>query len=125
METGYNSMTFTPKEVEDGLAREAIGFIMSLSAKSDTHMAELAVTTDGYCTTVKWIWVPYDRSYGGKFEFVDDGEEVMREVELPDGSWSYIGKNDDQEAYIGDWLSRNPGWHRDSHGRWERTEDSK
>ena len=64
-----NSMAFTPEEKEN--LKKLIKFLVE-DYDSDEYYNEIHITTDGYCTIVEWDTIPYDGSFGGRIEYVDD-----------------------------------------------------
>ena len=83
-EPKYNSMAFTPEEVEKGMPQKLIQTLLDLNNLSEDHFNSMHITTDSYCTIVEWVWGPVDRSYGGHFEFVDENQYVETEREQED-----------------------------------------
>ena len=77
-----NSMAFPPEEKEN--MKKLLKFLVE-DYDSEEYYNEVHITTDGYCTIVEWDTVPYDRSFGGKFEYVDvDHERTDRhETDVP------------------------------------------
>ena len=74
----YNYMAFIPEEVEKGLHLDLIKTLLDINNKSEDHFNEIHITTDSYCTIVEWVYIPIDRSYGGKFEFIDEDEYIEK-----------------------------------------------
>lgn len=124
MEKSYNSMAFVPEDVELGLHKELIDYLINYGQKSESHFNEVHITTDGYCLIVNWICRSYEESYGGRFDFVDEDEEVLKEVDFPDGHFEYIERGRVQEA-IDEWLKENKGYAKDRYGRWYKEDEVK
>lgn len=118
MSREYNSMSFTPEEVKKGLHTSLIDYLISLQYSSEHRFNDIHITSDSYCLIVEWVFVPFDHSYGGSFQYVDEDEHVMREVELPSGGYEFIFADEDPNEYLKDWLKEHPGWTRDHFGHW-------
>lgn len=117
MERNYNEEAFTPEDVEAGLLDDLIKHLLDHNAKSDRAYYDIHITSDGYCSIVQWVSVPYnDEHYNGEFVFKDEDEYIMKEVILPDNSIEYVFPGDEKET-IKEWLENNPGWHKRD-GRW-------
>ena len=70
-----NSMSFTPKDVEKGELRKFLDTLLSMDL--DERYNEIHIWSDSFCTIVDWECVPWDHSYGGTFEYVDEDHEVI------------------------------------------------
>ena len=69
MDKEYNSMAFTPKEVEKGLHLGLLSFLLDYNSKSEDHYNDIHITTDGYCTIIEWSHNPFSDEWGGKFVY--------------------------------------------------------
>lgn len=76
----YNSMSFVPKEVDQGLHTDLINYLLHYNKESEGHYNDIHITTDGYCLIIEWSNVPYHGQWGGKFEFVDEDEFVCKNL---------------------------------------------
>lgn len=96
MERNYNSVAFSPEEVEKGLHMDLIKYLTNYNAarESDDYY-EIHITSDGFCMMIEFEKVPYDRRYGGRFEFVDEDEAVMKEYKMSDGSYQWFQSEDE------------------------------
>ena len=112
----YNSMAFTPEDVELGLHYDLLNCLLLYNAKAKDKYNDIHITSDGYCTIVEWSNIPYSGEWGGKFEFVDEDENVMKELQLPDDTYEYVEKEYEDE-YLNEWLKDNPEYKKDSFGR--------
>lgn len=79
---------------------------------------------DGDLIKLEWIQVPYSQEWGGAFKFVDDDEEVLKHVDLPDGSYDYAVDDEDAERIRNNWITTHPNWKRTFYGFWYE-EDTK
>ena len=103
----YNSMSFTPEEVKQGLHTKLIKYLLDYNKDCEQHYNDIHITTDGYCLIVEWASIPYDHAWGGSFQYVDFDEVIMHEVHLPDGS-SVLSRNEEEDAeIIQDFLNKN------------------
>lgn len=99
-----NSQSFSPNECKEGLHLDLINYLLSYNEKSNEAYYDIHITSDGYCTVIEWENVVFDlRDCSGSFEFVDEGECVMKEVRLPDDSSIMLFKFEDTNKYIENW----------------------
>ena len=116
----YNSQSFLPSEKD--LAKKLIDYFFQYNEKSTDHYIDFHVTTDGLCTIIEWIDVPYTHEWGGAFQFVGFEEQVCHRLEFPDGTSIRIGDEEweEKEAII-DFLNEHPEWDYDPYLRgWNR-----
>lgn len=113
MSNRYNSMAFTPEEVEAGLFQKFLDTLIHYNGNSEKHYCDIHITTDGYCTILEWDCVPFSHEWGGEFKHVDFDEEVVHEFPLPNGS--YVRSRDEQEdkEIIEDFMHDNPDYEYD------------
>ncbi len=103
-----NQQSFTPEEVKKGMHLDLIKYLLDYNEKSKDHYNEIMITTDGYCTIIEWVNLPYDKDFGGHYEYIneDDGEHIMIEYKLPDNSYIDIEPGTEKEV-LEDWLKDN------------------
>ena len=108
-----NEQSFTPTEVEEGLHLDLIKHLLDYNKKSKDHYNEIMITTDGYCTIIEWVNLPYHKEWGGHYEYIDEdkNEHVVVKYRLPDGSYIDIEPGTEKEV-LEDWLKDNPGWEK-------------
>ena len=122
MERKYNYEAFTPEDVNDGLLKDLLEYLLAHNRKSTRAYYDFHVTSDGYCTIVEWVSVPYeDEHYNGEFVFKDEDEYVMKEIIYPDNSCEYIWPDEEKEK-LDEWLKENPGWYKNQYGVWSYKE---
>lgn len=122
MERKYNYVAFTPEDVKEGLMNDLIKYLLSHNEKSTRSYFDIHITSDGYCSIVEWVSVPYeDEHYNGEFVFKDEDEVVMKELRLPDNSTQYIFPDEEDET-LEEWLEKNPGWSK-INGIWHYEEE--
>ena len=126
MKKEYNTMSFSREAMKEGLHLELINYLVNYHLNNDPYFNDVHITTDGETLIVEWEQVPYDHSYGGSFQYIEEDCTVMRNVDLPDGSCSFIFENEDTETYIQEWLQEHPGWKRTAYNNWvfECTEEA-
>ena len=112
-----NRKAFVPEEVKKGLLKDLLDYLLNYNLKSKDYYNEIHITTDGYCTIVEWEDVPYDKGWGGTFQYIDESHVVMKEVMFPDNHSEYLFDEEEQEA-IDEWLKENPGWKQNEFGIW-------
>lgn len=106
----YNSMSFTPEEVEQGLHTKLIKYLLDYNKNCEKHYNDIHITTDGYCLIVEWTNLPYDHAWGGRFEYLEENEYKVHYFSLPDEtSISSVDKNEDKEI-VEDFIEKHPGW---------------
>lgn len=116
MERNYNTEAFTPGDVEEGLLNDLIKHLLDHNEKSNRAYYDIHITSDGYCTIVEWVSVPYeDEHYNGEFVFKDEDEVIMKELILPDNSIEYVFP-DEEEERLNEWLKENPDWYKNDLG---------
>lgn len=118
MKTEYNSMSFSREAMKEGLHLELIKYLVNYHLNNDYHFNDVHITTDGETLIVEWEQVPYDHSFGGSFQYVEEDCLVMRDLDLPDGGNTFIPQDDDPEEYLKEWLKEHPGWKRSAYGHW-------
>lgn len=119
----YNETCFTPEEVEKGMHLKLIDYLLSYNKDSEDNFNDIHITTDGYCTVVQWIDRNYEFDDGGRFEFVDAGQKVMTECELPDNSIVMCYDEEDAKDTLDNWLKNNPGYEKNEYGHWVNTNE--
>ena len=120
MERRYNEEVFTPEDVEDGLMDDLIKYLKIHNEKSDRAYYDIHITSDGYCSIVQWVSVPYeDEHYNGEFVFKDEDEVIMKELRLPDNSIEYVFPDEEDERF-NEWLKENPDWYKNDRGIYVR-----
>ena len=113
MKKEYNSMAFTPEELEAGLLQNLLNYLFTYNKKSEKHYCDIHITTDSYCTIVEWDVVPYSHEWGGEFKHVDFDEDVIHYVELPDGSCVQSKSEEEDREIIEDYMRNNSDYKYD------------
>ena len=99
-----NSMYFTDKE-------EAIKFIDTLhqiSLNDEEYYNDIHTYVEESAIIVEWEQVPYDKSFGGTFQYVDegDGETIMLEREFPDKHYDYFHSEEEFKEALDKWYKK-------------------
>ena len=116
-----NSMAFAPEEKEN--MKKLLKFLVE-DYDSEDYYNEVHITSDGYCTIVEWELVTYDGSLGGKFEYVDEDHEVLKQLIFPDNHYEYV-LDCDEEKVLEEWLKEHPEYVKNEYGRWVNKEEQK
>ena len=115
----YNEIALTPEEVDKGLLIEWIKFLTKTSEELEDSYYDIHITSDGYCTIIQFNDVRFDSEQeSGRFEFVDCDEHVMKEVEMPDGSFEYFLDDEQANEAIKEFLEEHPNYYKNQYGRW-------
>ncbi|MBO7732594.1 MAG: hypothetical protein J6S67_08570 [Methanobrevibacter sp.] len=121
MEKKVNSQYFGSQAVESGAMLKFIKALTDMCYEDD----DVALYNDirihpEDCGSfiVEWAQVPWDHSYGGSFQYVDEDEQVMIEREFPDKSYRTFYDEEDYTEQLKQWLIDNPGYHKNQFGRW-------
>lgn len=123
-----NSMLFEEEDVEAGKHIDFIKGLLALGLK-DKYVDMHVRNEDMGCVSVEWTVEPWDRDYGGHWQYIrDDMEErVVKEVTLPDGSSVEVDADESDEKVVYDWLEehKDEGWEKGWLGHWSSAADRK
>ena len=64
--------------------------------------------------TIEWVQVPWSGEYGGRFEYLEEDEEILKLYIFPDGHGEYLLDEDEFNYCLGEWLEENPGWRKNN-----------
>lgn len=109
-----NSVSFVPEEKE--YVNDLLNYLLDYNSKSDKYYNEIHIWSDGYCTTVDWV----HKNYGyedAQFMLVNEDQEVMNRVDLPDGTSEYVFQGDENET-LETFLREHPNYYKNQWGRW-------
>lgn len=120
-----NSKAFIPEEVEKGIHFDLINYLLDYNSKSEYYYYDIHITTDGFCVIVEWENLPYDGSYGGRFEYVEEDQYIMTEKQMPDDTYIMVHDEDEYNELLDEFLKENPGYYKNEWGRWCNEEDVK
>ena len=73
MATEFNSMAFTPDEME--MCMKLISYLFEYNDKSQDGFQDIHICYDGLSTIVQWTYCPYDEDIGS-FKYVGENEYV-------------------------------------------------
>ena len=123
MKKQYNSMAFTPEESK--AAAELLNTLMRFNTLSKEHYNDIHVTTDGYCTIIEWVCVPYSHEWGGKFDYIDEEHYPLYAYEMPSGITEYFANEHEYELALIEFLRKNPDYYWDNNAwKWKSKEPS-
>lgn len=118
----YNSVAFSPEDVEKGYHQDLLDYLTDFNKKSDDDYYEIHITSDGYCMIIEFEKVPYSREFGGRFEYVDEDQCIMTEKQLPDDTYVLVHDEDEYKELLDDFLKENPNYEKNEFGRWINTD---
>ena len=81
---------------------------------NDIHI----IPTDCGDFVVEWVQRPWDDTFGGHFEFLEEDEEVYKQVRLPNNEYIWVPKRQSEHEVIREWLKDNPGYELNEYGVW-------
>lgn len=125
MKTEYNSMAFTPEEVEKGLFTAFLNVLTEYNKKNINYYNEIHVYTDGCCQIIEWAQVPVDHDYGGVFTYLDEDHVIMKEIRFPDGHYEYAIDGEQEKEMWEEFHKNNPGWVKTPYGSWTNEIENK
>ena len=115
----YNTQAFTPEEVEKGLLKDLLDYLIDYNKKCESGYYDIHICSDGYCTIVEWIDIDYKyEAEQGKFEFVPSNGQVMLEYSFPDNHYEQFYNEEEYQERFQEWLKENPGWVKTPYGTW-------
>ena len=119
MKREYNSQAFTPEEVEQGLLKDLLDYLIDYNRKCKSGYYDIHICSDGYCTIVEWVDINYNfNGEEGKFEFVPSNGQVMLEYSFPDNHYEQFYSEEEYQERLQEWLKENPGWVKTPYGTW-------
>lgn len=121
--TNYCHESFTPEEVEKGLHIKFIKTLLSLDKDNQERYHDVHITNDGYCLIIEWCLVYFNDDACSHFEYVSEDETVATIVEYPDDSTELAWDDEMANDLLEEWLSANPGWHKNKFGVWTDSND--
>ena len=73
---------------------------------------------------IEWDEVPYSHEWGGKWQYIEEDDVVMKDVEFPDGHFEQLFP-DEVEERLADWHKENPEWIKNCWGIWYNIEENR
>lgn len=115
-----NSQYFDKEQIEAGEMQHLLEFLMNEAYGKGKYYNDIHIKpSDCGAFTVEWVQVPWDHDFGGSFQYVDSDEVVMKECEMPDGSYQYFKTDDDFLEAVQEFLNEHPTYTKSSvTGRW-------
>ena len=120
----YNYQYFNEEMIENGAFKDFVDTLVSHGLKEDaTYYNDIHIRQEEGALIVEWVQVYFDfEGETGRFEFVNDDQQVITEVILPDNSIEYAYSNTNVEAekkqIFDEWLKEHPTWKQNWMGRW-------
>lgn len=107
-----NNMYFSKEMVANGDLNSFIDFLLKLSYSDKTEYYNDIHLYPADCGAfiLEWVQVPWDKSFGGRFEYLDEEQEIVKAYDLPDKTFEYFHNDEEYKDFLNDWLKNNPGW---------------
>ena len=67
---------------------------------------------------IEFELVPHSGEWGGHYRYVEEDEEVFKEVFMPDNSSEWVPKYRPNDEVLKEWLINHPGWEQGEYGHW-------
>lgn len=120
-----NSQAFTPEEIEQGLLKDLLDYLLEYNNKNKTGYYDIHITSDGYCSIVEWVDILYDlQGEESKFVLLKPDECVMKELSFPDNHCEMVYPEEADER-LSEWHKEHPEWVKTSYGTWINEEENK
>ena len=115
-----NSKAFTPEEIEKGLDKDLLNYLLDYNSKSSEHYYDIHICSDGFCTIVEWNDISYNPEMvnTGEFKLIDDEHVIAYEGIFPDNHIELCYNEDDYNERLNDWLKEHPTYRKNTFGRW-------
>lgn len=112
-----NSMYFNKEQFENGEMDKFIRQLNDMSyGKGNQQVQILIKPADCGAYIVEFVQIPWDHSYGGHFEYINEEHVVMLERQYPDGTFGQFFDEADYNQALEDWLLENPDWQQTNYG---------
>ena len=108
MSDKINKQYFSKEQVEAGEFKQLLDFLMESSYGVSKYYNDIHIKPeDCGAFIIEWQNIPWDKSFGGHFEYIDeDDEEVIKKITYPDGSYDWILPEYEEEARQ-NWVKNN------------------
>ena len=118
-----NRQYFSKEQVKNKEHYKLLDFLMNESVGKQYN--DIRIYPEDDIFIVEWSQEDWNNEYGfnGEFIYVEPGQVVMTEYQLPDNTHIFFEKEEEFEDYLKDWLKEHPGWKRDQYGLWHREEE--
>ena len=106
----FNRQYFSDKDVKEGLHIKFIQFLLDNFESKEYRVDMHVYHEDCGAIVVEWIrplWKYVDDL--GSFKFVDCDEDVMKEVQFPDGHYDYAHSNLEADEMLERWKREHSG----------------
>lgn len=103
-----NEVYFTEEEVKAGNHIDLINFLMDQSYGKGNLYNDIRIKPeDSGAFIVQWAQLPWSHDYGGRWVFLDEDEDVIVEIRMPDGTYQEVHRGDERLA-LEDWWEEHP-----------------
>lgn len=109
--------TTTPKGLKH--FQEQLNVLISYNSDpEEKYYNDIHIYQEESLIILEWDHVPYDGSWGGKFQFVEEDQFVMTEKIFPDNHTELCYDEEDFKERLEEFLKDNPGWEKTPYGTW-------
>lgn len=114
-----NSQYFDKEQIEAGELKTLLDYLMTEAYGKGQYYNDIHIKpADLGAFIVEWVQVPWSHEFGGHFEYLEEDEQIFKEIHLPDNTYQYILADEDENEFLDEWLKDNPGWVKNDYGMW-------
>ena len=111
-----NSQYFHDEQVKAGELSEFVSLLMKQCyGKGDNYNDIHIRPEDCGAFSVEWASSPWDHSYGGRFEYVEEDQAVMTEYTFPDNHCEMCFDEEDFKERLTEFLNDHPEYNKKSY----------
>jgi len=119
-----NKMYFSREAVRAGELNDLLNLLMTQSYGKSEHKNDIHIyAEDCGAFILEWANIPWDKSYGGRFEYIAEGQCIMLEKELPDGTIALVFDEEEYKDQLTEFLKEHPEYKQNQFGRWYTDDD--
>ena len=119
-----NRQHFSKKQIANGELERFLKILMDVSYGTGDYYNDIhIIPSDCGSFDMEWEQVPWNHQFGGRFEFLTEGQVVMEEFTFPDNHIEMCFDEQDFKERLNAWLVENPGWYQNSWGMWTKKEE--
>lgn len=121
-----NEMYFSEEQVKAGEMTEFLNILLKQCYGKSKYYNDIHIKPeDCGAFTIEWVNVPWDESYGGSFQYLDEDDRIFKEYILPDRSYVCFQFQKEYDEYFEQWMIDNPGWVKNEFGIWTNEIENK